>query len=123
MTHQSPCIFQELLTILIEQNVDEKELSFLQEIKTDPKNSGESMSKLTTIFTLFLLLCFGLIYASRPNIQLDTTISTQGGVNNARLDDENCEGVNGRDECLMKKTLEAHVDYIYTQKPPPKSHP
>ncbi|KAH1202424.1 Phytosulfokine protein [Glycine max] len=29
--------------------------------------------------------------------------------------DESCEGV-GEDECLMRRTLAAHVDYIYTQK-------
>lgn len=28
--------------------------------------------------------------------------------------DENCEGV-GKEECLMRRTLAAHVDYIYTQ--------
>ncbi|PSS26148.1 Phytosulfokine-beta like [Actinidia chinensis var. chinensis] len=31
---------------------------------------------------------------------------------------ENCEGV-GEDECLMRRTLAAHVDYIYTQKHQP----
>ncbi|KAF8083358.1 hypothetical protein N665_0778s0011 [Sinapis alba] len=25
-------------------------------------------------------------------------------------------------ECLMKSTLDAHIDYIYTQSPPPKLH-
>ncbi|PSS31502.1 Phytosulfokine-beta like [Actinidia chinensis var. chinensis] len=28
--------------------------------------------------------------------------------------EEGCEGVN-KEECLVKKTLNAHVDYIYTQ--------
>ncbi|KAK8596932.1 hypothetical protein V6N13_001543 [Hibiscus sabdariffa] len=28
--------------------------------------------------------------------------------------DGNCEGV-GKEECLMRRTLAAHVDYIYTQ--------
>lgn len=29
--------------------------------------------------------------------------------------DESCEGA-GEEECLMRRTLAAHVDYIYTQK-------
>jgi len=32
--------------------------------------------------------------------------------------DESCEGF-GEDECLMKRTLAAHVDYIYTQQHKP----
>ncbi|KAK3030235.1 hypothetical protein RJ639_038358 [Escallonia herrerae] len=31
-----------------------------------------------------------------------------------------CEGVEKTEECLVRKTLEAHVDYIYTQDHPPK---
>ncbi|XP_068316275.1 phytosulfokines-like [Pyrus communis] len=29
--------------------------------------------------------------------------------------EESCDGV-GEDECLMRRTLAAHIDYIYTQK-------
>lgn len=29
--------------------------------------------------------------------------------------EESCEGV-GEEECLMRRTLAAHIDYIYTQK-------
>ncbi|XP_030522854.1 phytosulfokines-like [Rhodamnia argentea] len=32
--------------------------------------------------------------------------------------EQSCEGV-GEDECLMRRTLEAHLDYIYTQKQKP----
>lgn len=28
--------------------------------------------------------------------------------------EENCDGI-GEDECLLRRTLEAHTDYIYTQ--------
>ena len=31
---------------------------------------------------------------------------------------ESCEGL-GEEECLMRRTLAAHVDYIYTQKHKP----
>ncbi|CAN4112078.1 unnamed protein product [Withania somnifera] len=29
--------------------------------------------------------------------------------------EDRCEGL-GEDECLMRRTLEAHLDYIYTQR-------
>lgn len=32
--------------------------------------------------------------------------------------EQSCEGV-GEDECLMRRTLAAHIDYIYTQKAKP----
>ncbi|XP_050365939.1 phytosulfokines-like [Argentina anserina] len=32
--------------------------------------------------------------------------------------EESCEGV-GEEECLMRRTLAAHIDYIYTQKTNP----
>ncbi|KAJ4716108.1 Phytosulfokines 3 [Melia azedarach] len=32
--------------------------------------------------------------------------------------EESCDGV-GEEECLMRRTLAAHVDYIYTQKAKP----
>lgn len=36
----------------------------------------------------------------------------------ADVADENCEGL-GEEECLMRRTLVAHTDYIYTQKQKP----
>ncbi|KAK4284455.1 hypothetical protein QN277_001286 [Acacia crassicarpa] len=33
--------------------------------------------------------------------------------------EEGCEGNNGEEECLMRRTLAAHLDYIYTQKKNP----
>ncbi|KAG5018442.1 Phytosulfokines 3 [Glycine soja] len=94
------------------------------------------MSKLATF--LYLLICFGLTYASRPNVEFDAIISPHR-VHSlellcfdfrlkdvsayktalAVLDDESCEGIDGSEECLMRRTLVAHVDYIYTQKHKP----
>jgi hypothetical protein len=34
------------------------------------------------------------------------------------MEEENCEGV-GKEECLERRTLAAHLDYIYTQKHKP----
>ncbi|KAI9106446.1 hypothetical protein K1719_021974 [Acacia pycnantha] len=82
------------------------------------------MSKLFTIFTIFLLLSLGLIQASRPNVGLTRHSSLHEGDMEikAELEDENCdETVEGKEECLMRRTLVAHVDYIYTQKHKPKN--
>lgn len=32
--------------------------------------------------------------------------------------EDSCDGVEG-DDCLMRRTLAAHIDYIYTQKSKP----
>ncbi|KAE9609345.1 hypothetical protein Lal_00020519 [Lupinus albus] len=78
------------------------------------------MSKPATIFTLSLLICFTLIYASGSNLAIS---SIYGDVTEKKLelDDENCEGVEGREKCLMRRTLVAHVDYIYTEKHKPRT--
>lgn len=34
------------------------------------------------------------------------------------MEEESCEGV-GEEECLKRRTLAAHLDYIYTQKHKP----
>ncbi|TKY57913.1 Phytosulfokines 3 [Spatholobus suberectus] len=78
------------------------------------------MSKVATFFTLALLLSFNLIYATRPHPSLNAVSSLHGdvGVTKAEIDDESCE--EKTEECLMRRTLAAHVDYIYTQKHKPK---
>nr|XP_034897321.1 phytosulfokines-like [Populus alba]TKR91326.1 hypothetical protein D5086_0000223950 [Populus alba] len=74
------------------------------------------MSKLTTLFTVALLLSFALNCAAHPQpVQSDDSLD-------AMADEaavvESCEGL-GEEECLMRRTLAAHVDYIYTQKHKP----
>ncbi|ESW32925.1 hypothetical protein PHAVU_001G029200 [Phaseolus vulgaris] len=79
------------------------------------KNREVNMSKQFTFFTLVLLLSFNLmIHASRPNPSLNTLSS----LHVAEVDGEFCE--EETEECLMRRTLAAHVDYIYTQKHKPK---
>ncbi|KAK7376983.1 hypothetical protein VNO80_02403 [Phaseolus coccineus] len=79
------------------------------------KNREVSMSKQLTFFTLVLLLSFNLmIHASRPN----PSLSTLSSLHVAEVDGEFCE--EETEECLMRRTLAAHVDYIYTQKHKPK---
>ncbi|GMI91076.1 phytosulfokine 4 precursor [Hibiscus trionum] len=66
------------------------------------------MSKLRNFFVAALLLNFMLCYAAFP-------LTEHQGVEAKKVDiDENCEGV-GKEECLMRRTLAAHVDYIYTR--------
>ncbi|XP_030538885.1 phytosulfokines 3-like [Rhodamnia argentea] len=80
------------------------------------------MAKITTLFlTSLLLLCAISSCFARPEpVFLDVTpvetnrvdVETESG---NELSDENCEGV-GEEDCLVRRTLAAHIDYIYTQK-------
>ncbi|XP_050366161.1 phytosulfokines 3-like [Argentina anserina] len=87
------------------------------------------MARFTTLFTIaamLLLLSSELTSAVRPepaftNTVLKTTrYQNVGGDQNINLEDGevSCEGVN-EEECMMRRTLVAHVDYIYTQKHKP----
>ncbi|MED6156874.1 hypothetical protein PIB30_018445 [Stylosanthes scabra] len=77
---------------------------------------------MATLFFFFFLINF--TYASRPvPVASSPLISTQTqppSVVEESFDlEEYCEGVANKDECLMRRTLEAHLDYIYTQKANP----
>ncbi|KAK8601021.1 hypothetical protein V6N13_059239 [Hibiscus sabdariffa] len=68
------------------------------------------MCNLCTLFIAALVFNSMLSYAD-PTFPL----TQHEGVELERVDvDVNCEGV-GKEECLMRRTLAAHVDYIYTQ--------
>ncbi|KAI3423165.1 Phytosulfokine-beta [Psidium guajava] len=80
------------------------------------------MAKITTLFlTTLLLLCATSSCFARPEpVFLDVTPVEINGVGietklGDELPDESCEGV-GEEECLVRRTLAAHIDYIYTQK-------
>ncbi|XP_077215623.1 phytosulfokines 3-like [Tasmannia lanceolata] len=67
------------------------------------------MSK-NSLFVVALFLLLSLSYAARPEPK-----TQQEGFGSENLDaNEVCEGV-GEEECLMRRTLVAHTDYIYTQ--------
>ncbi|KAG5528338.1 hypothetical protein RHGRI_029118 [Rhododendron griersonianum] len=83
------------------------------------------MSKFTTLLILALLLCSTLSCTARPEpLPLEGTLvkTQQRGDHetheHGEVGDESCVGV-GEEECLMRRTLAAHVDYIYTQKQNP----
>ncbi|XAR51391.1 hypothetical protein NMG60_11006005 [Bertholletia excelsa] len=73
------------------------------------------MSKATTLFLLVLFLCSALSSAARPDPRPleGNLVETQHGGDETV--DVSCQGV-GDEECLMRRTLAAHTDYIYTQK-------
>ncbi|MBA0691747.1 hypothetical protein Goari_009359 [Gossypium aridum] len=91
----------------------------------------KNMSKLFTLFIAALLLNFMLCYAARPDPAFLLTkhqalfLSFLFFLPNPIISifllffvgvdvDDNCEGV-GKEESLMRRTLAAHLDYIYTQ--------
>ncbi|KAF7134860.1 hypothetical protein RHSIM_Rhsim08G0091000 [Rhododendron simsii] len=80
-------------------------------------------TKLITLFTLvLLLLCSTLSYAARPAPNPLEHYLVLKLRNTEVVVEESCEGV-GDEECLMRRTPAAHVDYIYTQKLKPDLRP
>ncbi|GJW06835.1 phytosulfokines 3-like protein [Tanacetum coccineum] len=78
------------------------------------------MSRTTTLLLILaLLLCSAQSHATRLMVDATTTIKhkNKGGAETVETE-EGCEGI-GEDECLMRRTLVAHIDYIYTQKKNP----
>ncbi|KAI3972779.1 hypothetical protein MKX01_019437 [Papaver californicum] len=81
------------------------------------------MSRLSKTLVLISLLLFISLSTStaRPEPLHPNDSSPLNNQHQADGDHEdfkeetNCEGVGG-DECLMRRTLIAHTDYIYTQK-------
>ncbi|XP_021911419.1 phytosulfokines 3 [Carica papaya] len=81
------------------------------------------MAKFTTLFMIALLLCATLSYAARPDpvffsASSASPVKTQFEGVEGEMAEESCEGL-GEEECLMRRTLVAHTDYIYTQKQKP----
>ncbi|KAG6666031.1 hypothetical protein I3843_01G001900 [Carya illinoinensis] len=84
------------------------------------------MAKVATgLLMIALLLCSSTLnYASRPEPGFAdaTPANTHHGdfveAEHVRAVDESCEGL-GEEECLKRRTLAAHLDYIYTQKQKP----
>ncbi|KAE9457263.1 hypothetical protein C3L33_10830, partial [Rhododendron williamsianum] len=71
------------------------------------------MSKFTTLYMMLLVSSMLTYAAARPGPNLDAEIE-----NNEVYHEESCEGID-KDECLIRRTLAAHIDYIYTQKQGP----
>ncbi|KAE8671478.1 Phytosulfokines 3 [Hibiscus syriacus] len=80
------------------------------------------MAKVATFFILTLLLVSTVSFAARFGPASPSQPQAEGlAVETEQSSDgveDSCDGV-GEDECLMRRTLAAHVDYIYTQKHKP----
>ncbi|KAL7206328.1 hypothetical protein ACSBR2_019107 [Camellia fascicularis] len=78
---------------------------------------SNKMSKVSTFCILALLLFFTLTCTAQPEPAFHHITPMKTQHRDVRVDqmEESCEGV-GEEECLMRRTLAAHVDYIYTQK-------
>ncbi|KAG4987712.1 hypothetical protein AAZX31_11G044900 [Glycine max] len=73
------------------------------------------MSKITVLFFTVLFLCCMITHSTRPQpaFHKESLVSTLH--QDAEEVDESCEGIK-EEECLIRRTLTAHIDYIYTQK-------
>ncbi|XP_057443577.1 phytosulfokines 3-like [Lotus japonicus] len=78
--------------------------------------------KLRVFMATFFFLFLTLTYATRLGPASSSVISksNQHGVLEEEMNsiEEACQDI-GEDECLMRRTLAAHTDYIYTQKQKP----
>ncbi|KAK3413996.1 hypothetical protein EUGRSUZ_I02494 [Eucalyptus grandis] len=75
-----------------------------------------------SFFLLTLLLFSDVSRAARPapvgaDLARTRPEGVDGEVEKVEVE-RGCEGI-GEEECLMRRTLEAHLDYIYTQKQKP----
>ncbi|KAL2894955.1 Phytosulfokines 3 [Bienertia sinuspersici] len=74
------------------------------------------MSKVvSSFFTLILLTSMLSFNASRVG-RSDQALQTQHRLRSS--DEINCDEIE-KDECLFRRSLAAHLDYIYTQKQQP----
>ncbi|KAK1433157.1 hypothetical protein QVD17_10063 [Tagetes erecta] len=78
-----------------------------------------SRAIISIFIILALLFSSPLSNAVRPMVYLPktaTSTTTPVTTSESKLDDieESCEGV-GKEECLTRRILAAHLDYIYTQ--------
>ncbi|GMH06347.1 hypothetical protein Nepgr_008187 [Nepenthes gracilis] len=81
------------------------------------------MSKFAALIMIFLLLRSTLTFAGRPEPTFPRTSllkSRHGGFEDGDVElqvdnDEGCNEGISEEECLLRRTLVAHTDYIYTQ--------
>ncbi|KAK7309137.1 hypothetical protein RJT34_05639 [Clitoria ternatea] len=76
------------------------------------------MNKITGMFFMALFLCCMLTQSARPQPPFLKETSVVTNHQDVEAVDETCEGIE-EEECLMRRTLAAHTDYIYTQKQNP----
>ncbi|GKU98783.1 hypothetical protein SLE2022_363700 [Rubroshorea leprosula] len=72
------------------------------------------MAKPVILLMVALLLCSTLTYAARPEPAFSDNSPAKTHLEDEPVE-ESCEGV-GEEECLVRRSLGAHLDYVYTQK-------
>ncbi|KAH9610009.1 hypothetical protein KSS87_011196 [Heliosperma pusillum] len=74
------------------------------------------MAKITSVLFIFALLVSStsLVHSARTLISTPRNVQEKETGQIKMEDAENCHGLN-EEECLMRRTLVAHTDYIYTQ--------
>ncbi|KAL1354577.1 hypothetical protein AAHE18_05G051900 [Arachis hypogaea] len=74
-------------------------------------------SKMSTgLFFTVLFLCYTLTYSSRREPEATVVLPHHHHEDDVEVEEDKCEGLSvGAEECLMRRTLTAHLDYIYTQ--------
>nr|BAC53658.1 preprophytosulfokine [Zinnia elegans] len=75
------------------------------------------MSRGTTLFLIITLLL--VLSPAISSVRPEPTITATTAPHKDVEVQEGCEGTISEDECLMRRTLVAHLDYIYTQKKNP----
>ncbi|PWA37625.1 phytosulfokine [Artemisia annua] len=76
------------------------------------------MSRVTIVFFALVLVLLFSNFSSEARHVPDAVTSTITTASNKDVAEESCAGV-GKEECLMRRTLVAHLDYIYTQEKNP----
>ncbi|XVE93530.1 hypothetical protein REPUB_Repub01dG0202600 [Reevesia pubescens] len=81
------------------------------------------------VFLLFFFTLSNCAIAARPEPASSLQYANTPSLKTQHLDGEaekvndqvedSCEGIDQEEECLMRRTLAAHVDYIYTQQTKP----
>ncbi|GLT75364.1 hypothetical protein SLA2020_470950 [Shorea laevis] len=73
------------------------------------------MAKPVILLMVALLLCSTLIYAARPEPAFSDDSPAKTHHEDDQAVEESCEEV-GEEECLVRRSLAVHLDYVYTQK-------
>ncbi|ESQ46205.1 hypothetical protein EUTSA_v10000381mg [Eutrema salsugineum] len=97
--------------------------SFLRISLSPERKYFTEMANFSALLTIALLLCSTLMCTARPDPALSASITIIDQADPCNMEkkiegkmdeEENCSADD--EDCLMRRSLVAHVDYIYTQK-------
>ncbi|CAH9091147.1 unnamed protein product [Cuscuta epithymum] len=96
-------------------------ISFANLMSKVARELNRKMSKLTSFSIVAFLLLQGMFQAVSRPVRAFTGVTPVASNRvdemdiNRGMEGNSCGG-EGEEDCLMRRTLEAHLDYIYTQK-------